>query len=126
MAGDLDSVVRIYIELLSDPHSASELVLQSRSVDAAKMLAKFYQTIGDYESALQFLILCGCIPDAFQLAHKHNKMRHYGELLEQHDGAKANDFLQLAHHFETEKYTLLTGKYYFLAKEYGKVWKTSI
>lgn len=123
LANDSDSVVRIYLDHLSDPHSASEIVLESRSVEGGKMLAKFYQSINDYESALQFLILCGCVNEAFQLAHKHNKLKHYGELLEQHDGAKASEFLVLAQHFENEKYTLLTGKYYFLAKEYAKALK---
>jgi WD repeat-containing protein 19 len=123
MANDLDSVVRIYIEHLSDPHSASEIVLETRSIEGGKMLAKFYQTINDYESALQFLILCGSVNEAFQLAHKYNKLRHYGELLEQYDGAKPNDFLSLAQYFENEKYTLLTGKYYFLAREYSKALK---
>lgn len=123
LANDSDSVVRIYLDHLSDPHSASEIVLESRSVEGGKMLAKFYQSINDYESALQFLILCGCINEAFQLAHKHNKLKHYGELLEQHDGAKASEFLVLAQYFENEKYTLLTGKYYFLAKEYAKALK---
>ncbi|KAL7025046.1 hypothetical protein ACKWTF_013313 [Chironomus riparius] len=126
LANDLDSVVRIHLDYLSDPHSASEIVLESRSVDSGKMLAKFYQKIGDHESALQFLIVCGSISDAFTLAHKQNKLKHYGELLEQHDGAKPNDFLALAQYFENEKYTLLTGKYYFLAKEYSKALKLLI
>lgn len=126
LANDQDSVVRIYLDQLSDPHSASEIVLESRSVEGGKMLAKFYQSISDYESALQFLILCGCVNEAFQLAQKHNKLRHYGELLEQHDGAKPSEFLVLAQYFENEKYTLLTGKYYFLAKEYGKALKLLI
>lgn len=126
LANDLDSVVRIYIECLSDPHSASEIVMESRSIDGGKMLAKFYQSINDYESALQYLILCGCIPEAFHLAQKQNKLKHYGELLEQYDSAKPNDFLVLAQHFENEKYTLLTGKYYFLAKEYSKSLKLLI
>lgn len=126
LANDLDSVVRIYLDHLSDPHSASEIVLESRSVDSGKMLAKFYQNIGDHESALQFLIICGCVGEAFTIAHKHNKLKHYGELLEQYDGAKPTDFLALAQYFENEKYTLLTGKYYFLAKEYSKALKLLI
>lgn len=126
LANDLDSVVRIYLEHMSDPHSASEIVLESRSVDSGKLLAKFYQGIGDIESALQFLIICGCVNEAFTLAHKHNKLKHYGELLEQYDGAKPNDFLAVAQYFENEKYTLLTGKYYFLAKEYSKALKLLI
>lgn len=123
LANDLDSVVRIYLDHMSDPMSASEIVLESRSVDSGKMLAKFYQNIGDHESALQFLIICGCVNEAFTIAHKHNKLKHYGELLEQYDGAKSTDFLTLAQYFENEKYTLLTGKYYFLAKEYAKALK---
>lgn len=126
LANDLDSVVRIYLDHMSDPHSASEIVLESRSVESGKLLAKFYQNIGDYESALQFLIICGCVTEAFTLAHKHNKLKHYGELLEQYDGAKASDFLAVAQYFEKEKYTLLTGKYYFLAKEFSKALKLLI
>ena len=120
MAHDLENVIRIYLEHLSDPHSASEIVLECRSVEGGKMLAKFYKSVNDYESAIQFLVICGCVSDAFQLAQKHNKLKHYGELLEQYDGAKPKDFLELAKHFENEKYTLLTGKYYFHAKEYSK------
>lgn len=123
MANDLDNVVRILIDHLADPHTASDIVLETRSIEGGKMLAKFYQTINDYESALQFLIMCGSVSEAFQLAQKYNKMRHYGELLEQYDGAKPNDFIPLAQYFENEKYTLMTGKYYFLAKEYSKALK---
>lgn len=120
-AGDLDSVVRVYLDHLSDPHSASEIVLESRSMESSKMLAKFYQQIGDYDQALQFLILCGCISDAFALAQRHNKLRRYGELLDTSDNAQPSDYLAVAQYFEQEKYTLLAGKYYFLAKEYQKV-----
>lgn len=123
IANDIDSIVRILIEHMNDPHAASEIVLSSRSVEGSKMLARFFQNIGDYDSAIQFLVLCGCISDAFQIAQKYNKMRHYGEVLEQYDNAKSADFLALAKHFETEKYTILTGKYYFLAREYSKALK---
>lgn len=120
-AGDLDSVVRIYIENLSDPHSAAEIVVETRSVEGSKMLAQFYQNVGDFEQALRFLILCGCLSDAFILAKTHNKLRQYAELLEHSDAAQPNNFLSVAEYFENEKYTLLAGKYYFLAKEYSKV-----
>lgn len=125
-AGDLDSVVRVYLEHLSDPHSASEIVLESRSMESSKMLAKFYQQIGDYDQALQFLILCGCLTDAFALAQRHNKLRRYGELLDTSDNAQPSDYLAVAQYFEHEKYTLLAGKYYFLAKEFQKVCNTLV
>ncbi|GAB0091086.1 WD repeat-containing protein 19 [Sergentomyia squamirostris] len=122
-AGDLDSVVRIYLDNLSDPHAASEIVLETRSAEAAKMLARFYQQIGDTESAIQYLVMCGSVQEAYALAERRNKMREFGELLEQYDGARPEDFLTLAQHFEAEKYTLLSGKYYFLARMYSKALK---
>lgn len=123
ISGDLDSVVRIYLEQLSDPHSASEVVLESRSSEGAKMLAKFYQKIGDVEQALQFLVMCGCIQEAFTLAQRHNRLKLYGELLERYENAQPSDYIALAHHFDSEKYTLLAGKYYFLGREFSKALK---
>jgi len=120
IAGDLDACVRIYLDHLCDPHAASEIVLESRSMDSAKLLAKFYQKIGDVEQALQFLVICGCVEEAFALAQRHNKLRRHGELLERYENAKSSDYLALAHYFEGEKYTLLAGKYYFLAREFTK------
>uniref|UniRef100_A0A1S4H4R9 Uncharacterized protein n=1 Tax=Anopheles gambiae TaxID=7165 RepID=A0A1S4H4R9_ANOGA len=123
LAGDLDGVVRIYLQHLDDPHSASEILLETRSVEGSKMLSKYFEEHGDYESAIQFLILCGCITEAFSIAQKQNKIVYYGEVLEQSAAAKPGDFLQLGGHFDTEKYTLLAGKYYFLGKEYSKALK---
>lgn len=123
IAGDLDAVVRIYLDQLQDPHSASEIVLESRSVEGAKMLAKFFQKIGDIEQALQFLVICGCVQEAFSLAQRHNKLRQHGELLERYENAKSADYLVVAHYFESEKHTLLAGKYYFLAREFSKALK---
>lgn len=120
-AGDMDSIVRIYVEILSDPHSAAEIVLETRSTDGSKMLAKFYQNVGDFEQALRFLILCGCVNDAFNLAKKFNKLRQYAELLEHSDSAQPSNFISVAEYFENEKYTLLAGKYFFFGKEYSKV-----
>lgn len=82
---------------------------------------RFYQNIGDFEQALQHLILCGCISDAFTLAQRHNKLRQFAELLETSDNAQPSHYQSVAQHFEDEKYTLLAGKYFFLAKEYSRV-----
>lgn len=141
-AGDMESVIRIYLDHLSDPLSASEIVVDTKSIEGSKMLARwvaavltifrktfsnisgfcsFYQNIGDIEQALQFLIMCGCTSDAFALAQRHNKLRQYAEVLENSDYAQPSNYLDVAQHFEREKYTLLAGKYYFFAKEYSKV-----
>lgn len=125
-AGDLDSVVRIYVEHLADPHSAAEIVVETRSIEGSKLLAHFYQSVGDHEQALRFLILCGSFSEAYILAKKHNKIRQYAELLElldNSDTASPTHFLSVAEYFENEKYTLLAGKYYYFAKEYAKALK---
>lgn len=122
-AGDLENVIRIYINHLSDPHSAAEIVVETRSTEGSKMLADFHQNVGDYEQALRFLILCGCLPEAYILARKHNKIRQYAELLEHSDTSQPADFVGIAEYFENEKHTLLAGKYYFLAHEHGKAMK---
>lgn len=118
--GDLDACVRIYIKHLQDPHAASEIVLETRSIESAKLLASFYQKIGDIDQALQFLVICGCIDEAFTLAQRHNKLKRHGELLQRYENAKSSDYLAVAQYFENEKYTLLAGKYYTLAKEFTK------
>lgn len=120
IAGDMDAIVRIYLDHLADPHAASEIVLESRSAESARLLAKFYQKIGDIDQALQFLVICGCVQEAWSLAQRHNKFKKYGELLESCETAKSSDYMALAKYFEEEKYTLLAGKYYFLAKEFTK------
>lgn len=40
IAGDMDSVIRIYLEHLADPHAASEIVMETRSIEGSKLLAK--------------------------------------------------------------------------------------
>lgn len=121
--GDLDSVVRIFLDHLNDPHSAQEIVLETKSQTGSKMLAKFFQQIGDIESAVQYLIQCDCVEEALLVSRRHNKLKAFGELLEKADNAKPKNFRELAEFFEAEKYTLLTGKYYFLAKEYERAMK---
>lgn len=122
-AGDLENVIRVYVQHLADPHSAAEIVSESRSTEGSKMLADFYQNVGDYEQALRFLILCGCLSEAYTLAKKHNKIRQYAELLEHSDTSQPADYIGVAEFFENDKHTLLAGKYYFLAHEHGKAMK---
>lgn len=87
------------------------------------MVAKYFQKMNDYNSAIKFLILSNCHDEAFQLASQHGKMELYGEILintVDDDNARKEDFRSLAMHFESQKNNLLAGKYYFHAKEYQK------
>lgn len=103
-----------------------EIVQQTKSIEGAKLVARFFQKMNDYNSAIKFLILSNCHDEAFQLANQHGKMELYGEILVNtldDDNIRDEDFRSLAIHFEAQKNSLLAGKYYFHAKEYHKVRK---
>ena len=88
------------------------------------MVARFFQRMNDYNSAIKFLILSNCHDEAFQLANQHSKMELYGEILANtidDANVRKEDFKSLAIYFESQKNSLLAGKYYFYAREFHKV-----
>ncbi|XP_076676074.1 intraflagellar transport protein Oseg6 isoform X2 [Andrena cerasifolii] len=122
-AKDFENIIRINLEHLNNPARSVEVVQQTKSIEGAKMVAKYFQKMNDYNSAIKFLILSNCHDEAFQLASQHGKMELYGEILintVDDDNARKEDFRSLAMHFESQKNNLLAGKYYFHAKEYQK------
>lgn len=40
VAGEKDNAVRLYLDHLSDPHSAAEIVMDTKSIEGSKMLAR--------------------------------------------------------------------------------------
>jgi WD repeat-containing protein 19 len=48
-------------------------VKETRSTEGAKLVAKFFLKLGDFNSAIQFLVLSKCVDEAFQLAQQHGK-----------------------------------------------------
>ncbi|XP_033222946.1 WD repeat-containing protein 19 isoform X2 [Belonocnema kinseyi] len=122
-AKDFDNIIRINLEHLNNPGRSVEIVQQTKSIEGAKMVARFFHKLNDYNSAIKFLILSHCHEDAFQLASQHGKMELYGEILVDtldEDDVRKEDFKSLAIHFEAQKNNILAGKYYFYAKEYHK------
>ncbi|XP_024939624.1 WD repeat-containing protein 19 isoform X2 [Cephus cinctus] len=125
-AKDYDNIIRINLEHLNNPARSVEVVQQTKSIEGAKMVARFFQKMNDYNSAIKFLILSNCHDEAFQLANQHGKMELYGEILVNtldDDNVRTEDFKSLAIHFESQKNHLLAGKYYFHAKEFHKALK---
>ncbi|XP_066602951.1 WD repeat-containing protein 19 [Prorops nasuta] len=138
IAKDYDNIIRINLEHLNNPARSVEIVQQTKSIEGAKMVARYFQKMNDYNSAIKFLILSNCHDEAYQLANQHGKMELYGEILVEtlEDGhndddgenndknwARREDFRSLAMHFESQKNSLLAGKYYFHASEYQKALK---
>lgn len=85
---------------------------------------RFFQKLNDYNSAIRFLVISKCNDEAFELARKHAKMELYGEILLNTfspEELKPQDFASIALYFENEKNLLLSGTYWYYAKEYNKV-----
>ncbi|OON22984.1 WD domain, G-beta repeat protein, partial [Opisthorchis viverrini] len=118
-AHDWDSVARLHLEKLGNPDEAVRVVQETKSVEGAKMIAKYFTRINDHASAIRFLVLSKCVDEAFQLARKHKKMELYAEVI----GPEANvsELQSIACYFENEKNWYLAGKFYLLAKQYEKV-----
>ena len=66
--------MRLYLDKLNDPENAVRIVKQTRSNEGAKMVARFFLKLGDFASAIQFLVISKCVDEAFQLAQQHAKV----------------------------------------------------
>lgn len=129
-AREWDSVIRINLDHLNNPEKAVRVVQETKSMEGAKMVAKFFQKLNDYESAIRFLVLSHCHDEAFQLARRHNQLELYGDILlemrrDVSSGAEArpDDYRSLALHFENERNYFLAGKFYLHAEDYSKALK---
>ncbi|XP_067012869.2 WD repeat-containing protein 19 [Anabrus simplex] len=125
LARDWDNVVRINLDHLRNPHDAVNIVKETKSIEGAKMVAKYFQRQNDYRSAIHFLVMSQCHDEAFQMARTHAQMELYGEVLSStlDVEARPDDFRSLALHFENEKNSLLAGKYFYHAGDYHKALK---
>ncbi|KAK9743679.1 WD domain, G-beta repeat [Popillia japonica] len=115
IAKDFDSVIRLQLDYLNNPEIAVDLVQETKSVEGAKLVAKFFQKLNDYPSAIKFLVLSRCSEEAFELARRHNKLDMYE--------IKPEDFTSLAVYFENERNYLLAGRYFYHSKDYHKAMK---
>ena len=98
---------------------------------------RFFQKLGDYTSALQFLVLSKCNQEAFVMAEvgacvgecvhsnhapptqAHGQMEEYASVIG--DSATTEDYLQIAHHFEQVKNHFKSGLFFMKAKAYKQV-----
>ncbi|XP_046339799.1 WD repeat-containing protein 19-like isoform X2 [Haliotis rufescens] len=121
MAKEWDHVIRINLEFLQNPEEAVKIVQETQSVEGAKMVAKFFQRLNDYASAIQFLVMSKCNDEAFQLAQSHNQMEIYADIIG--SDATPEDYQSIAVHFENEKNHYLSGKFFLLSGQYSRAMK---
>ncbi|KAK6172308.1 hypothetical protein SNE40_015995 [Patella caerulea] len=121
LAKEWDNVIRINLDHLQNPEEAVKIVRSTQSVEGAKMVAKFFQKLNDYGSAIQFLVMSKCNDEAFQLAQTHNQMEVYADIIG--PDATPEDYQSIAVYFENEKNNFLAGKFFLLSGQYTKAMK---
>ncbi len=75
--------------------------------------------LGDYTTALEYLVLSKNFETAFEVARRNGQMQLYAEILG--DQARPSDYNKMAAYYEVERNLLLAGKFYALAGQHAKV-----
>ena len=116
------NVVRLYLDHLNNPGEAVKIVRETKSIEGAKMIAKFFQKLNDMSSAIEFLVMSKCHDEAYRLAQSTNQMDIYANILMDYEDNKelSDDFLSIAIHYEQERDALKAGKFYCIAGQYKK------
>ncbi|NWY13192.1 WDR19 protein, partial [Aphelocoma coerulescens] len=114
-----DSVIRLYLDHLNNPEKAVNIVRETQSLEGAKMVARFFLQLGDYGSAIQFLVMSKCNNEAFTLAQQHNKMEIYADIISSQSTTN-EDYQSIALYFEAEKKHFQAGKFFLLCGQYGR------
>ncbi|XP_027542119.1 WD repeat-containing protein 19 [Neopelma chrysocephalum] len=114
-----DNVIRLYLDHLNNPEKAVNIVRETQSLEGAKMVARFFLQLGDYGSAIQFLVMSKCNNEAFTLAQQHNKMEIYADIISS-ESTSNEDYQSIALYFEAEKKHFQAGKFFLLCGQYGR------
>lgn len=116
-ARDYDNLVRMLLDHLNMAEEAVKVVRESRSVEGAKLVAKFFSKLGDHASAIRFLVLSNCHQEAFQLAETTDHMADYADSVET-DGATLDQMAHLAEYFANAGDAHNAGRFYLRAGHY--------
>lgn len=87
-------MIRIQLNQLKSPEQAVKIVRETQSIEGAKMVARFFESINDYSSAMQFLVLSKCYTEAFAMAQQKGLMELYAQVIGEMK-EKRIDFLNL-------------------------------
>lgn len=66
---------------MNNSAEAARVVKESKNVEAAKVVAVYFTKMGDFASAIEFLVLSKCHNAAYELAFKHRKMEVYANVI---------------------------------------------
>ncbi|CAO4369481.1 unnamed protein product [Caenorhabditis nigoni] len=114
---DYDNQVRLLLDPLNEPDEAVRVVRESRSIEGAKLVAKFFVKLGDHNSAIQFLVMSQCVQEAFELAEKNNALKEYANAIEKH--GNLGQSLELAEYYNKLNDIYMAAKFYTQAGHYS-------
>ncbi|ORY49888.1 WD repeat-containing protein 19 [Rhizoclosmatium globosum] len=121
---DHENLVRLYVEHLQNIDGAVKIVRETRSRDSARIVSKFFQSMRDYKSVVEFLLMAGMVDEAFELAQHHDVMEHFGEIVQAE--ATTEMLFNIATYFESRDQLLNAGIYLLKAKNYIRALKMFI
>ncbi|KAL3692410.1 hypothetical protein R1sor_006061 [Riccia sorocarpa] len=78
-AEDFENAVRLYLGPLRNPTEAFSIIRKARSMEGAKLASRYCKNKGDYENAIEFLVLQKRTEEARELAQQQDKMDMYTE-----------------------------------------------
>jgi WD repeat-containing protein 19 len=121
-ANDMDSVVRLNLDVLDNAQRAFAIVRKTQSVSAAHMVAKHCIQQQDFKSAIEFLLIAKQNADALELAKEHDDVDTYTLYLGK-DGTP-EEYLDIAQYYESSKgLPERAGEFYLLCQQYHKALK---
>uniref|UniRef100_A0A5S6PZ42 WD repeat-containing protein 19 n=1 Tax=Trichuris muris TaxID=70415 RepID=A0A5S6PZ42_TRIMR len=114
-ANDIYRYVRVLIGPLGKVEEAVYAVQESKSPEAAKLLANFFIGRNDCPSAVRLLVLVGCFADALELAKETNNVEVFADAI---DEGNPEIYLEVADYFRKQEKYNLAGKFYLKAGNY--------
>lgn len=117
-AKDMDSVIRLMLKYLDNPSKAFAIVRKTRSSEGAAMVAQYCTDTGDFQAAIEFLLMAKRSEEAFALAKTHSQMDKYALALGE-DGAR-EEYLKIATYYEEREDWGNAGKFYALVNDHHK------
>ncbi|KNC55403.1 WD repeat protein 19 [Thecamonas trahens ATCC 50062] len=80
-ARDWVGVIRVNLDKLDNPSKVLALVRSTKSAEGAMLVAEHCRKVGDYASAIEFLLLADCREEAYNLADREGQMDTYASLI---------------------------------------------
>uniref|UniRef100_A0A914HUV5 WD repeat-containing protein 19 n=1 Tax=Globodera rostochiensis TaxID=31243 RepID=A0A914HUV5_GLORO len=125
-AQDSENQIRLLLRYLNKVNEAVKLAQESKSVEGSKMVASYLSDLGQYEAAIEFLVLSHCYQEAFDMAKSSGQVLAYANALEVNLGAERKGdavlghYGQLSEQFQAEGDVLNGGKFAGMAQQYKK------